>query len=102
MNSFIKESIIENLSEIEGFEKELEVTPENKKNINKIYKAFHSIKGLAVFDENEEISEIINAAEFVLDGALKDNEMLNEEILKYIIDTYRKLEEVVEREYNDT
>lgn len=98
VKKFIKEIIAKDMENIYINEKKLKISDKNKTKINRIYKAVHSIKGLAMFSESEKIVDIANAAEFVLDSALHENEELNEELIKYIIETHKKIGQMLDKE----
>jgi two-component system, chemotaxis family, sensor kinase CheA len=86
LNDFLCESR-EHIANSEVALLELEKKPTDKELINTVFRAFHTIKGVAGFMNLGPIVSLAHSAEYLLDGARNDKVLLNSQSLSIILKT---------------
>jgi len=86
LNDFLCESR-EHIANSEQALLQLEKNPSDKELINTVFRAFHTIKGVAGFMNLGPIVSLAHSAEFLLDGARNDKVTLNSQYLSIILKT---------------
>ena len=86
LNDFLCESR-EHIAGSEHALLELEKNPGDKELINTVFRAFHTIKGVAGFMNLSPIVSLAHSAEFLLDSARNDKVALNSQYLSIILKT---------------
>ena len=90
MKDNLNDFLCESREHIAGSEQallELEKDPGNKELINTVFRAFHTIKGVAGFMNLGPIVRLAHSAEFLLDSARNDKVALNSQYLSIILKT---------------
>lgn len=86
LNDFLCESR-EHIANSEQALLELEKSPGDKELINTVFRAFHTIKGVAGFMNLTPIVSLAHSAEFLLDGARNDKITLTSQTMSIILKT---------------
>lgn len=86
LNDFLCESR-EHIANSEQALLELEKSPGDKELINTVFRAFHTIKGVAGFMNLAPIVSLAHSAEFLLDGARNDKITLTSQTMSIILKT---------------
>jgi len=90
MKDNLNDFLCESREHIAGSEQallELEKNPRDKELINTVFRAFHTIKGVAGFMNLGPIVSLAHSAEFLLDSARNDKIALNSQYLSIILKT---------------
>ncbi len=94
LNEFLTEAR-EHLSNAEGAALQLERNPDEKEEINTVFRAFHTIKGVAGFMALTPIVEVAHAAETLLDKARSGSYRIGREGLDLILGSCDMLNRMV-------
>ena len=74
---------------------ELETKPDDKEVLNQIFRAFHTVKGMAGFLNLTEIGSLAHSAENLLDLARKDELMLSGESMDVVFESIDMLKKMI-------
>ncbi|MFP4662125.1 MAG: chemotaxis protein CheA [Halanaerobiales bacterium] len=89
-DEFLQDFIIETQEHLETIEMnvlDLETEPDNGQVIHSLFRAFHTIKGLAGFVDQDLIQQIAHMTETILDICRKESLNINKEIANIILDS---------------
>ena len=84
----------EHLEQADGLLMSLEAVPDDAESVNSVFRAFHTIKGMAGFLDFTRIQDAAHEAESVLDGVRKGSDPLDQETIDTLfaaVDTLRSL-----------
>ncbi|MFP4016267.1 MAG: chemotaxis protein CheA [Halanaerobiales bacterium] len=87
-DEFLQDFIIETLEHLETIEMnvlDLETNPDNQQIVHSLFRAFHTIKGLAGFVDQKLIQEIAHKTENILDLCRKETMQINKSITNMIL-----------------